>query len=271
MATRSSGQKARKPVDHIEIASKRKQPERAVNTRGLRPTSDRPAGATSSSCGIAPPKKESRLSKTQTIKSRQLRSGKQISNPTTAQEYKQRGSRITRSTGTLQNSDMLDEEDRPPGLSQPDEIHKFPSKNQTNTSRSSVTEQHNTILQGAASQPKAAHKRSTQRASKRAVSSLTTSPQNAATKGKMVDTRADFTPPGSAHKDTTQEAASLQLELPTRSVPIDTLTVNHTVPLATAISTPPPFDLIYGEAEHQLRYFACLAQISNTEPPHILP
>ncbi|XTI86261.1 hypothetical protein V2W45_316621 [Cenococcum geophilum] len=291
MATRSPGQKTRKPVDYIEIASKRKQPERVVNTRGLHSTSDLPAGATSGSCGIAPLTKESRLGKTQTIESRQLQSGKQISNPTTAQEYEQRGSRITRSTGTIQNSGMLDEEDRPPtavylfkrtfdevqaqsltnvafnGLSQPDGIHKFPSKNQTNTSHSSVTGQHSTNLQDAASQPEAAHKRSTQRASKRAVSDLTTSPQNAATKDKMVDTRADFTPPSSVHKDAaTQEAASLQLELPTRSVPIDTLTVNHTVPLATAISTPPPFDLIYGEAEHQLHYFVSVSSRKSQIP-----
>lgn len=279
MPTRSSGQKARKPVDYIEIASKRKQPERVVNTRGLRPTSDLPTGATSSSYGITP-SKESPLSKTQTIESRQLRSGKQISNATMAQEYEQRGSWITRSTGTLQNSGMLDEEGRPPtatylfkrtsdeaqaqpltnfasnGLSQLDEIHKFPSRSQTNASHSSVTGQHSSNLQDAASQPEAAHKRSTQRVNKGVVSYLTTSPQNTATKNKMVDTRADFTPPGSAHKDTaTQKAASLQLE---RSVPIDTLTVNHTVPLATAISTPPPFDIIYGEAEHQLCYFVSI-------------
>src|SRR6266567_8766660 len=83
----------------------------------------------------------------------------------------------------------------------------------------SVTEQHSANLQDAASQLEATHKRSTQQVSKRVVSNITTNPQNAATKDKMVDTQANFVPPGSAHKDTaTQEAASLQLELPTHSV-----------------------------------------------------
>ncbi|OCL08498.1 hypothetical protein AOQ84DRAFT_376713, partial [Glonium stellatum] len=281
MHTLSSGQGSRQSAASIETVARREQPDRAVSVRGLSSTSAPLTSATSGSYGITPPTKGSRLSKKQTAESRQLRSGKQISIATTAQEREQHGSR--RSTGltnSLQNIGTLDEE-RPlmatssfkhafrraqvktlsnvpfSGLPSSNKTHEILSENQTKAPRSSVTEQHSTNLQDATSQLETIHKRPIRQAGQKTVSASTPILQTVV-EDKTVDTQANCSnQPSLTHEDAAmQGATSLQLQPPSCPDSVDALAIHDTVPLATAISTPAPFDLIYGEAERQLRHFS---------------